>query len=65
VSFWNEHSFWYYTDKSKAEFIRNKDIRFQSYRLDTWEMSPHIPVVTTNLVAIKEGGKRLPGILNI
>ena len=65
VSFWNEHSFWYYTDKSKAEFIRNKDIRFQSYRLDTWEMSPHIPVVSTNLVAIKEGGKRLPGILNI
>ena len=22
VSFWNEHSFWYYTNKSKAEFIQ-------------------------------------------
>jgi SAM-dependent methyltransferase len=64
VSFWNEHSFWYYTDWSKAQFIRNKDIRFQSYRLDTWEMSPHIPCVSAWLVAIKNE-QRLPGELKI
>ena len=64
VSFWNEHSFWYYTDINKAQFIRNSDIRFQTYRLDTWEMQPHIPCVTAWLVAIKDE-KRLPGILSI
>ena len=64
VSFWNEHSFWYYTDWTKAQFIRNKDIRFQSYRLDTWEMSPHIPCVSAWLVAIKDE-QRLPGELTI
>ena len=64
VSYWNEHSFWYYTDYNKAKFIRNKDIRFQKYRLDTWEMSPHIPVVSAWLVAIKDK-QRLPGELLI
>jgi len=64
VSYWNEHSFWYYTDYNKAKFIRNKDIRFQKYRLDTWEMSPHIPVVSAWLVAIKDN-QRLPGELLI
>ena len=64
VSFWNEHSFWYYTDWTKAQYIRNKDIRFQTYRLDTWEMAPHIPVVSAWMVAIKDK-QRLPGELNI
>ena len=64
VSYWNEHSFWYYTDYNKAKFIRNKDIRFQKYRLDTWEMAPHIPVVSAWLVAIKDK-QRLPGELLI
>ena len=64
VSFWNEHSFWYYTNASKARYIRNNDIRFQSYRLDTWEMAPNIPVVSAWLVAIKNE-TRLPGILSI
>jgi len=64
VIYWNEHSFWYYTDYNKAKFIRNKDIRFQKYRLDTWEMAPHIPVVSAWLVAIKDN-QRLPGELLI
>ena len=64
VSFWNEHSFWYYTDRLKAQFIRNKDIRFQTYRLDTWNMAPHIPVVSAWLVAIKDE-QRFPGELKI
>ena len=65
VSFWNEHSFWYYTNKNKAEFIRNTDIRFQTYRLDTYEMAPHIPVVAAHLVAIKDDSYRFPGVLGI
>jgi len=64
VSFWNEHSFWYYTDWTKAQYIRNKDIRFQTYRLDTWDMAPQIPVVTASLVAIKDE-QRFPGELKI
>ena len=64
VSFWNEHSFWYYTNKDKAIFIRNSDIRFQTYRLETWEMAPHIPVVSAWLTAIKDE-ERFPGILGI
>ena len=64
VSYWNEHSFWYYTNKDKAIFIRNSDIRFQTYRLETWEMAPHIPVVTAWLTAIKDE-ERLPGVLGI
>ena len=64
VSYWNEHSFWYYTNRDKAIFIRNSDIRFQTYRLETWEMAPHIPVVTAWLTAIKDE-ERLPGVLGI
>ena len=64
VSFWNEHSFWYYTNRDKAQFIRNTDIRFQTYRLDTWDMAPQIPVVTAWLVAIKDE-ERFPGELAI
>ena len=65
VSFWNEHSFWYYTDRNKAQFIRNTDIRFQTYRLDTFEMAPHIPCVAAHLVAIKDNSVRYPGLLSI
>ena len=64
VSFWNEHSFWYYTNRDKAVFIRNNDIRFQTYRLQTWDMAPQIPVVTAWLTAIKDT-ERFPGILAI
>ena len=64
VSFWNEHSFWYYTNRDKAVFIRNNDIRFQTYRLETWDSAPMIPVVTAWLVAIKDE-ERFPGVLGI
>lgn len=64
VSFWNEHSFWYYTNRDKARFIRNNDIRFQTYRLETYDMAPQIPVVCAWLIAIKDG-ERYPGVLAI
>jgi glycosyltransferase involved in cell wall biosynthesis len=65
VSFWNEDSFPYYTNKNKAVFIRNKDIRFMSLRLETnWWAGTKIAVVNTHLVALKEG-ERFPGPVEI
>lgn len=65
VSFWNEDSFPYYTNKNKAIFIRNKDIRFMSLRLETnWWTGTRIAVVNTHLVALKDG-KRFPGPVDI
>lgn len=65
VSFWNEDSFPYYTKQSKAQFIRNKDIRFSSFRLETnWWEGTKIAVVNTHLVAIKDG-PRFPGLIEI
>lgn len=65
VSFWNEDSFPYYTNKNKAMFIRNTDIRFSSMRLETsWWEGTKIAVVNTHLVALKDG-PRFPGSVEI
>ena len=65
VSFWNEDSFPYYTNKTKAQFIRNKDIRFSSMRLETnWWEKTKIAVVNTHLVALKDE-YRFPGSVEI
>jgi len=58
VSFWNENSFWYYTRQDKAQFIRNKTIRFQSFRLDTVWWEDKIAVTNAWLCAIKSNDKR-------
>lgn len=60
VSFWNENSFLYYTDAYLANFIRNKDIKFQSFRCQTWFpnewlKSLNVSVVSAWLVALKDG----------
>ena len=36
VSYWNENSFLYYTEKELAKYIRNKDIRFSKFRCETY-----------------------------
>jgi glycosyltransferase involved in cell wall biosynthesis len=69
VSYWNENSFLYYTDAYLANFIDNKNIKFQQYRKETyfpndWMKSLNVLVTTTWLVAIKDG-PRLPGLLKI
>lgn len=53
VSFWNENSFWYYTRKEKAQFIRNTTIRFQEFRLETNWWENNIAVVNVWLCAVK------------
>ena len=69
VSYWNENSFFYYTKKDQAQFIRNTDIRFQIYRLEThfpngFYETHQAPCVTAWLTCIKEGS-RFPGLLEI
>ncbi len=58
VSYWNENSFWYYTRKDKARFIRNDTIRFQDFRLDTIWWEDKIAVTNAWLVAVKENKRR-------
>lgn len=69
VSYWNENSFLYYTEKEVAKYIRNKDIRFSKFRCETyfpneWMRSINACVVSAWLVAIKSD-KRFPGLWNI
>jgi O-antigen biosynthesis protein len=68
VSYWNENSFLYYTDKYMADFIENYTIKFQEYRKMTWypnEWMQNLQVLVTNVVltAVKDGGVRYPGPL--
>jgi SAM-dependent methyltransferase len=58
VSYWNENSFWYYTRKDKARFIRNDTIRFQDFRLDTIWWDDKIAVTNAWLVAVKDNKRR-------
>lgn len=68
VSYWNENSFLYYTDKYLADFIDNDTIKFQEFRRDTyfpneWMQSLGVLVTTAWLVAVKDGERRLPHLL--
>lgn len=69
VSFWNENSFWYWTRKEQAKYIRNDSIRFQEFRLETiypnpWCEEHKIPYAVANLRAIKSKTRR-PNLINI
>ena len=70
VSFWNQNSFLYYTQKDQAMFICNDTIKFMSKRLDTtfpsdWSQQKNIPCATAWLVAHKEDKDRRIGQLLI
>lgn len=59
VAFYNENSFWYYTEPRYRDFVPGISARFQSSRLATgyptqWHASHHIPYVTANLIALKD-----------
>jgi O-antigen biosynthesis protein len=65
VSYWNENSFFYYTKKEQAQYIRNKKIRFCSMRLETNWWKNKVAVVNVHLVALKDDMDRLPGLIEI
>ena len=63
VAFYNENSFWYYTDRQYAAFVPQIRCRFQVSRLSTyfpsdWHREHDIPYVGANLIAIKEGPRQ-------
>ncbi|MFE7133023.1 glycosyltransferase [Streptomyces sp. NPDC057638] len=68
VAFYNENSFWYYTDDQYRAFVPEIEARFQSSRLVTyfpteWHSSNRISYVVANLIAMKEGATRCGGPL--
>ncbi|MFL4948438.1 glycosyltransferase [Streptomyces sp. MMS24-I31] len=68
VAFYNENSFWYYTDNQYRAFVPEIQARFQSSRLVTyfpteWHSRNNISYVVANLIAMKEGAERSGGPL--
>jgi len=61
VSFWNENSFLYYTEKKYGDFIENTHVKFSSISIETISWDREVKVVNTVLCAIKEGGERFAG----
>lgn len=60
VAFYNENSFWYFTDAAHRAYVPEITCRFQVSRLvtyfpDDWHRHHDIPYVCANLVAIKDG----------
>jgi glycosyltransferase involved in cell wall biosynthesis len=58
VAFYNENSFWYYTEANYRSFVPEIEAKFQSSRLYTaypseWHARHNIPYVTANLIALK------------
>jgi SAM-dependent methyltransferase len=69
-SFYNENAFWYFTDAHYAHYVPEIACRFQVSRLATYHPSPwheehQVPYVQANLIAVKDGGHRNGGPLNI
>jgi O-antigen biosynthesis protein len=68
VAFYNENSFWYYTEAQYRNYAPGVRARFQSSRLMTnypteWHARHHISYVTANLIALKEPMPRNGGQL--
>jgi O-antigen biosynthesis protein len=67
ISYWNENSYWYYTDANYQRYVPEITARFQLSRLVTgypsiWHQEHLIPYVTANLICLK-GGPRQGGQL--
>jgi len=66
VAFYNEHSFWYYTDPRYQAYVPEVIARFQVSRLVTyfpteWHEQNQIPYVCANLIVLKDGAPRNGG----
>jgi O-antigen biosynthesis protein len=63
VAYYNENSFWYFTESQYASFVPEIKCRFQVSRLVTyfpseWHEQHKISYVCANLIAIKEGPRQ-------
>ncbi|WP_030719670.1 glycosyltransferase [Streptomyces sp. NRRL F-2580] len=68
VAYYNENSFWYYTDNQYRAFVPEIQARFQNSRLVTyfptdWHSRNQISYVQANLIAMKDGAERCGGPL--
>jgi len=68
VSFWNEHSFWYYTRQTHARHVPAFNGRFQVARLrtffpDEFAKDNVIPYVEAHLFALKPGYEPMGPVL--
>jgi O-antigen biosynthesis protein len=59
VAFYNENSFWYFTDRDYAAFVPSIRCRFQTSRMVTyfpsdWHRTHQICYVAANLIAVKD-----------
>jgi O-antigen biosynthesis protein len=68
VAFYNENSFWYYTQAQYRKYVPEIRARFQASRLVTrypsdWHKAHNISYVTANLIALKEPMPRNGGQL--
>ena len=63
VSFWNENSFLYYTDRNLAKYI-NTPVRFQEMRRYTTTPN-NMNVCWTIAHLVKLGNSKVPGLVNI
>ena len=68
ASYWNQNSFWYYTNKDQAQFVNGLEARFQDTRLwqgfpNDWYKDNNILYTYADLVALK--GQRQPGQVKI
>ncbi|MWB97118.1 glycosyltransferase [Agromyces seonyuensis] len=60
VAFYNENSFWYYSDENYTRYVPEIEARFQVSRLHThfpteWHRQTDIPYVVAHLLALKPG----------
>jgi len=67
ISFWNENSFWYYTDRKYTAYVPQIACRFQAARLKThfpseFHRQHDIPYVYADLTAVKSWRRR-PGLI--
>jgi SAM-dependent methyltransferase len=68
VAFYNENSFWYFTDANYRNFVPEIKAEFQVSRLTTsfpsdWHQAHNIPYVTANLIALKQPMPRHGGLV--
>lgn len=63
LTFWNENSFWYWTDPARRTSTPELVSRWQVSNLRTWfptawDEEHHIPYVQANLLAVKDGPRQ-------
>lgn len=68
VAYYNENSFWYFTESNYAQFVPEIKCRFQASRLVTyfpseWHEQYRISYVCANLIAIKDGPRQAGHLL--